>query len=276
MEITLKKYIDLDAVFKKKNPKLYKFIPFFVLSWLKKLVHQDDLNRDLNILQDYHGVDFFTKFISMMNWTVRVEGEENIPKQGNYIFASNHPLGGPDGIIFIGALSRYYPKVKFLVNDLLMYLPNVEDVFLPVNKLGSNSKNYTKLIDEAFETEGTQILIFPAGLVSRKEKGVIRDLEWRKTFIVKAKKHKRNVVPVYIDGKNSKFFYNFAMLRKKFGIKLNLEMFFLVDELYKHRNKTFVLKIGKPILCDEFDESKKPEVWAQWVKEQVYSLCLKN
>ena len=176
MATELKKFIDLDAVLKKKNPKLYRYLPSFVLRYLKKIVHQDDLNRDIAILQDYHGVDFFKKFTAMIDWKIEIEGEENIPKDGKYIFASNHPLGGPDGILFIAAMSRYYPNLKFMVNDLLMYLPNVESVFLPVNKLGSNPKEYRQKIDDAYANDANQILVFPAGMVSRKINGNIQDL----------------------------------------------------------------------------------------------------
>lgn len=272
MSEQLKKFIDLDAVIKKKSPRLYRFLPGFILRYLKKIVHQDDLNRDLNVLQNYHGVDFFKKFASMIGWTIKIEGEENIPKDGKYIFASNHPLGGPDGILFIAAMSKYYLHLKFMVNDLLMYLPNVEDVFLPVNKLGVNTKEYKQKIDEAYSCDANQVLLFPAGLVSRKNNGKIKDLVWKKTLISQSKKYKRDVVPVYINGKNSKFFYNFATLRKKLGIKVNLEMVFLVDELYKNKGKTFVLRFGKPIPYSAFDESKTPDQWAQYVKEIVYSM----
>ncbi len=267
------KFIDLDKVIKTKAPKLYKYIPGFALRYLKRIVHQDDLNRDLQILKDYHGVEFFKKFCSMIDWKIEIVGEENIPKDGKFIFASNHPLGGPDGIIIIAGMSRYYAHVKFIVNDLLMYLPNVDSVFLPVNKLGGNSKEYKMIIDEAFSNEENQILIFPAGLVSRKIKGKIQDLDWKKTFINQAKKYQRDVVPVYIDGKNSKFFYNFALLRKKLGIKVNLEMLYLVDELYKHKGDTFRIIIGKPISYKEFDDTKKTEAWAQTVKQAAYELA---
>jgi len=272
MSEQIKKFIDLDAVIKKKSPRLYRFLSGFILRYLKKIVHQDDLNRDLNVLQNYHGVEFFKKFASMIGWTIKIEGEENIPKDGKYIFASNHPLGGPDGILFIAAMSKYYLHLKFMVNDLLMYLPNVEDVFLPVNKLGVNTKEYKQKIDDAYSCDANQILLFPAGLVSRKNNGKIKDLVWKKTLISQSKKYERDVVPVYINGRNSKFFYNFATLRKKLGIKVNLEMVFLVDELYKNKGKTFVLRFGKPIPYSAFDESKTPDQWAQYVKEIVYSM----
>jgi len=268
----IKKFIDLDAVLKKKNPKLYRFLPGFALRYLKKIVHQDDLNRDIDVLLDYPGLPFFNKFTSMIDWKIEIEGEENIPKEGKYIFASNHPLGGPDGIIFIAAMSRYYPHVKFMVNDLLMYLPGVDDVFLPVNKLGGNTKDYQQKIDSAYSNPENQVLVFPAGMVSRKIDGKIKDLDWKKTFISQAKKYERDVIPVYIKGNNSKFFYNFAALRKKLGIKVNLEMLFLVDELYKNRGKTFVLRFGKPIPYTTFDNTKKPDQWAQYVKELSYTM----
>lgn len=265
-------FIDLDKVLKVKMPRGHKYIPRFATSLVKKIIHQDDLNRDLEILKDYKGVDFFDKFISMMDWKIKVEGMDNISPGGKYIFVSNHPLGGPDGIMFISAINKIIAPVKFIVNDLLMYLPNVETVFLPVNKHGANTKEYAKIIDDAFDNNENQILVFPAGLVSRAINGKIQDLEWRKSFITRSKKHKRDVIPVFFEGSNSRFFYKFAKIRKMLGIKINLEMLFLVDELYKQRGKTFVFKVGRPISHQVFDNQKKPEEWAQWVRNQVYSL----
>ncbi len=219
-------------------------------------------------MESYHK---FAQFLDLQNITVEVIGKENIPNDGRFIFVSNHPLGGIDGILFYATVGKMFPNSKFLVNDLLMNLPGVEAVFLPINKHGGNSKEYFKLIDSALESDN-QILSFPAGMCSRKIDGEIKDLPWKKSFISYAKKYERDIIPVHINDKNSKFFYNFANFRTKMGIKANLEMFFLVDEVYKKTDKTIQIIFGKPIPYNNFDSSKKIQEWVEEVRSISYGL----
>jgi putative hemolysin len=203
---------------------------------------------------------------------VKVKGEENIPKDGGIIMAANHPLGGLDGIAFMKAVGAYRSDLKFFVNDLLMQIKNFDTIFIPVNKVGKNSPEYIAKIEEIYEHENC-LLIFPAGLVSRKQKdGSIQDLVWKRSFIQKSIQHKKNIVPVYIEPKNSNFFYNLAYWRKKIGIKANIEMFFLVDEMYKQKGKDITFIFGKPISWTTFTSNHTPEYWSEKVKQHVYAL----
>jgi putative hemolysin len=205
---------------------------------------------------------------------IDVKNEENIPADGRkYIFASNHPLGGFDGICLSYLIGKYYGgKIKCLVNDLLLAIPNLRSIFTPVNKHGAQSKEAYLDMEAAFRSDN-QILTFPAGLCSRRRKGVIRDLPWKKSFIQKAVEHERDVVPVYFEGCNSNFFYRLANIRKFFNIKMNIEMLYLPDELFKQKQKTFHIYIGQPIPWQTFDARKKPLEWAEWVQETVYKLA---
>ena len=264
-------FINIAEIIKKKNSKLYAVLPQFIINYIKKVIHQTDLNRDLRLIDGYSGAEKFQKFFDLHNIKIEIKGEENIPKEGRFIFASNHPLGGPDGMLFIIAVTKFFPNSKFLVNDLLMNLPDVQDVFLPINKHGANNKQSVALINEAYKAD-QQILIFPAGIVSRKVKNKITDLEWHKSFIGHAKKYERDIIPVHISGNNSKFFYNLANFRKRIGLRVNLEMFYLVDELYKHTNKTFTITFGKPFSYKLLDDSKSNYMWAQEMKQKTYEL----
>ena len=205
------------------------------------------------------------------NVKVIVKGEENIPKTGQYIFVSNHVLGGFDGIIIMKEISKHYKSFKFLVNDILMNLKNINSFFIPINKHGAQGQESAKQIDEAFRSDA-QILTFPSGYVSRRVKRQIVDFEWKKSFIRKSVQYKRDIVPIYFDGRNSEFFYRMARIRRFFGIKINFEMLYLVNESYNHKNKTFKLKFGPSIPWQTFDKSKTPLQWAKWVKEQVYAM----
>jgi len=177
-------------------------------------------------------------------------------------------------VAFMYALGKYRTDIRFLVNDILTNIKNFEPMFVPVNKHGANSREVSKLIEETYAGEHA-VLVFPAGLVSRKQSGTIKDLEWKKSFISKSKRYKKNVVPVYIEGRNSDFFYNFATIRKGLGIKANIEMFYLADEMFSQRGKKVVIHIGKPISYQYFDQSKSESEWAAEVKEIVYQMAEK-
>jgi 1-acyl-sn-glycerol-3-phosphate acyltransferase len=264
-------YVDIKDVFSRKNPGLARLLPGFVYRYLKRIIHEDYINWFLDKHGHKYGVDFARAGIEEFNVTLTIEGSEHIPKEGRFIFASNHPLGGFDGLILLSEVNKHFEQVKFLVNDILMNIENLQPVFLPINKHGKQGIEAARKIEAAYASD-IQILTFPAGLVSRKVKGRIIDLEWKKNFIVKAKKHKRDVIPVHVSGRNTNFFYRLANLRKFLGIKSNIEMLYLVDETYKHRNKHITVKFGKPIPYSHFDRSKSPSEWAYFVKQKTYEL----
>lgn len=264
--------IYLKEVFKSKNPALARWIPGFVYSWLNRIICIDDINDFIRKHGDRKGIDFADAIVEYLNLTFQTEGITNLPSpQGRYIFVSNHPLGGPDGIALISFLGKYYPDLKFPVNDILLNLKNLNNIFLPVNKHGGMSREAVKAIASAY-TSDNQIIMFPAGLCSRKIKGKVEDLEWQKNFIVEAVKHQRDIVPIYISGQNSNFFYNLSNFRKRIGLKANIEMLWLPKEAFKKKNETLTLKIGKPISWQSFDKSKKPKEWAKEVREILYRL----
>lgn len=265
------KKIDVDTIIKNKNPKLYKQLPRFVIKYIKKILHQDELNDIFTRIGNYTGLDFIEKGLKEINVKINVIGSENIPKQGRYIFVANHPLGGLDGVTFLLTVGRVNPNLKFIVNDVLMHIENLKELFVPVNKYGTNSKEYFKQIEDLYQSD-TFILYFPAGMVSRKIKGKIQDLEWKKSFISKAIQYQRDIVPVHIEGQNSKFFYNLERFRIFFGIKANLGMFYLVDEMMKQRNKTITMRFGEAIPNYVFDKSIPFNEWAERVKTHVYAL----
>lgn len=264
------KLIDIERVFEEKNPRLNKFLPGFIFRYLKKVIHQDELNDALERHKDKVGLDFIDEILDDFGAKIIVEGIENVPEKGRYIIVANHPLGGIDGMALMQVAGKIRKDILFPVNDLLMYLPNLKPLFIPLNKHGRNAENL-RLFDDAFASDSV-ILYFPAGLCSRKVKGEIIDLEWKKTFISKAKKFKRDILPVYIQGRNTNFFYNLANLRQKLGVKANIEMLYLVNEMFKQKDKEILIRFGKPIPYQYFDHSKKDSEWASFMKEHVYSL----
>lgn len=272
LPVTPVKLIDVEKAIASKNPKLLKFLPGFILRYIKRVLHEDELNDANNRFSQYYELDFVDCAIKEFGVNVKVKGEENIPKEGGVILAANHPLGALDGIAFMKAVGGHRKDIRFLVNDLLMAIKNFGELFIPVNKHGRNSGDYIETIDKVYSSSNC-LLIFPAGLVSRRQKGrIIEDLVWKKSFISKAVLNKKNIVPVYIEGRNSSFFYNLAYWRKKIGIKANIEMFYLVDEMYKQNDKTLTFIFGEPISWQTFTPDHRDEYWAEKVKRHVYAL----
>jgi putative hemolysin len=224
-----------------------------------------------------YGVDFLDECVDYLEMDITVRGLDSLPtNEGDRYFTivSNHPLGGEDGVA-LGKLvcHKWDSKMVYLVNDVLMNLQGLAPLCVPINKTGSQSRNFPKMVETAFQSK-KNVVMFPAGLCSRKQKGgVIRDLPWKKTFITKSVQYQRDVIPVHFSGHNSQKFYNIARWCKRLGIKFNIAMLYLVDEMYKNVGKKFTVTFGEPIPWQTFtDKSKTPAEWAQWVQDKVYSL----
>ena len=264
--------IDIDRILKRKAGGKARFIPRFLVSYLKRIVHQEELNGFLRRVSDKKGVDFLEECMTFLDARLDVRGLENLPSEGLCTFVSNHPLGGQDGVSLGYLLGKHYEgKVKYLVNDLLMNLSGLAPLCIPINKTGAQSRDFPRMVEAGFRSDN-HIIMFPAGLCSRRQHGVIKDLPWKKTFITKSVETHRWVVPIHFEGRNSDFFYNLANLCKRLGIKFNIAMLYLADEMLKNRHKTFRVTIGQPLPWEMFDRSKTPAEWADYVRELVYAM----
>jgi len=266
------KPIILKDLFMDKNPRIGRWIPGFIYRFFSRILRIDFMNDPILYNHGYKkDVEFARASIEAFNVTLDVKGREHLPEDGRFIFIANHPLGGFDGMMIISELSKSYPNLKVLVNDLLTNVKNMDGIFVPINKHGAQAMDNVRRINAIFESD-LQVLSFPAGLVSRRKKRNIRDEPWQKSIITKAKQSKRDIVPIHVSGRCSNFFYNLANIRKFLKIKANLEMFFLPNETYKHRNKHFVITFGKAIPYQTFDKRKTPLQWAARVQDYTYSL----
>lgn len=262
--------VDIDKVIKDKSPTLKKMLPGFVTAYLKRIIHQDELNFYLTEYAHLQGVEFIDAVLGYINTKLELVGLENIPQKEKCIVASNHPLGGLDGMALMLAVSHVRNDIVFPVNDILMNVKNLESLFIPINKHGSNADNI-KIINDTFASDKV-VCYFPAGLVSRKSGGKIMDVEWKSTFITKAKRFKRDIIPTHISGRNTNFFYNLANIRKKMGVKANLEMLYLVDEFHKQKNETLTITFGSIISYQTLDKRFTASQWADIVKQYVYKM----
>ena len=275
MAAVTEKTIDIDEILKGKMGPKAKFVPGFVVSWLKRIAHQDQVNAFLWESRDKVGVDWLEECVKYLDMTLKIEGKDNLPSPDDkrlYTFVSNHPLGGEDGVALGAIIGRHYDgRFRYLVNDLLMNLPGLAPLCIPINKTGKQNRNFPAMVETGFRSDN-HMLMYPAGLCSRRINGEIHDLPWKKTFITKSVEYQRDVVPIHFSGQNSDKFYNIANICKKLNLKFNVAMLFLVDEMYKNVHKTFRVSIGKPIPWQTFDKSKTPAQWAQYVQDIVYQL----
>lgn len=275
MSETIEKTIDIDKILASKMGKKVKFVPKFLVRWLKHIIHEDEVNRFLWESRDKSGTEWLTECVRYLDMDLRIEGLENLPDKNDgklYTFVSNHPLGGQDGVALGSIIGKHYDgNFRYLVNDLLLNLPGLAPVSIGINKTGKQSRDFPRMVEAGFQSNN-HMLMFPAGLNSRKINGIIHDLPWKKTFISKSVEYKRDVVPIYFSGRNSERFYRIANWQKKLGLKINIAMLFLVDEMYRNVHKSFTVKIGKPIPWQTFDKSKTPVEWAKFVEDKVYEL----
>lgn len=268
-----KKIIDLEKIIADKMGTKARFVPGFLINALKRLIHEQQVNDFLYSSRHLSGTEWLEACVRYLDMTLEVEGAFPSAADGKlYTFVSNHPLGGIDGVALGALIGRHYEgNFRYLVNDLLMNLPGLAPLCIPINKTGRQSRDFPKMVEAGFSGQ-THILMFPAGLCSRRINGKIQDIPWSKTFITKSVEYKRDIVPIHFGGQNSNFFYLLANLCKALHIKFNLAMLFLVDEMYKNVHHTFRVKIGQPIPWQTFDKRHTPAQWAKIVEEKVYEL----
>ena len=265
--------IDIEKVIASKSRRVARYLPGFMLSYIKRLVHQREINEILSVNRGIEGCEFVKNALQYMNVSYRATfvNEHALREEGRYIFVSNHPLGGLDGLVLMALLGSKFKEIKFVVNDFLMYIKPLEKLFVPVNKVGSMGKEYVDPFHEAYSSN-TQILYFPAGLCSRRRGVEITDVEWKRSFIKHAIRYDREVVPIYFEGRNSNFFYRIANIRKRLGIKFNIEMCFLPDEMFRQAGSTHKVVVGEPVAIEKGLNGAQVGQMADFIRERVYSL----
>ena len=263
--------IDIEGIIGSKNPKLLKVIPKFLINFAKRVIYQKEINEILEHHGHLKGRAFASAALGDLGIKYKIHGIEKIKRPGRYMFVSNHPLGGLDGMILIEVFGEMFDNVRFVVNDLLMHIEPLRSVFVPVNKYGRQNIDNAKMILDAYDSDA-QILYFPAGLCSRMINGEIKDLDWKKSFVNQAIKHGRDIIPIFFGGRNSTFFYKFANIRKSLGIKFNYETILLPGEMFRQRNATFDIFIGDPVTHQMLVSEGSPAYWSERLRGEVYNL----
>lgn len=269
----IEKTVDIEKAIRQARSPFLRNLPRFIVRGIERFVHQHDLNRILATFGHLKGADFNDAMLrEEFHIKSKVVGKENVPDSGRFIFVANHSMGALDGMVYMNEIGKIVGETKSIINELLMHLKPLQPLFADVNVLGTSSKEQILALDKLFASDVT-VLLFPAGVVSRRIDGKIQDLPWKKTFVTKAVQHKRDVIPVYIDGRLSNFFYTFARWRVCLGIKMTLEILFLPREVFRSAPEQINLTIGKPIPYQTFDKRNTSNKWAQLVRQHVYELA---
>lgn len=264
--------IDIQEIVEAKSPRK---LPKWLIRFLKKRIHQDEINDCIMQAKHPRGIDFFDEALDYLDIKYTVRGVENLPKADHRcIFVGNHPLGGPEALILGSVMKKYYGEsFRVPVNNILAHFHPLSEFFVPVNVFSSRqSRDIGQGMADMFNSP-YQVLVYPAGKCARLEHGKVTEQPWKKMFVTQARNYQRDVVPMHMSGRNSRWFYFLTKLSQKLGLSFNIGMFMLVDELFRKRHKTFVFTFGKPIPWETFDRSQKSDAeWAEWTKQQMAGL----
>ncbi len=263
--------VDVGEVLRDKNPALAKWIPEMLVDYLRRVVHQDEINRFLLLYGHLPSIEFARHCMRDMGITYSAHGLDSLDAGGRYLFASNHPFGGMDGLMLSDEITRRFGDVRIVVNDILMNVAPLAGLFVPVNKHGRQNNEYARMLNDAFESQ-MPVITFPAGLCSRRIHGRVTDLEWKPNFIKKAVASGRDIVPVHCCGELSPFFYRLSNVRTALGIKANIEMLYLVDEMFAQRGKHFDIFFGTPVPCRDI-ASGPARRWSEEIRRRAYALA---
>ncbi|MEG2613621.1 MAG: acyltransferase [Alistipes sp.] len=263
--------IDIGAVLATKAPKIARFIPRFVINKLRRTIHESEINYILHNYWDLSPQEFIRACFREWRVTYSVEGLEQLDSAGRYLFVANHPFGGMDGMMLADKLIDRFGDARVVVNDLLMYLEPLRPLWIPVNKHGLQNIAYARQFDEEFASD-VPILTFPAGLCSRRPHGVVEDPEWRLSFLKKAYASQREIVPVFVEGRLSNFFYGLTNWRRRLGVKFNIEMLWLPDEMFSQGGNHFRMVVGDPIPAAELVEQGTLRAQADYIRKKAYFL----
>lgn len=263
--------IDIEAVLRGKAPRLARWVPGFVVSYLKRIVHEREINEIIALGWELPPREFIHLVFERMQIRYTVEGLDRLDPRKRYLFASNHPFGGMDGMMLADELIGHFGDVRVVVNDLLMNIAPLSPLWVPVNKHGAQNAAYARRFDEAMFGE-LPVLTFPAGLCSRRHGGVVADPEWKTSFVKRAYASQREIVPIFVEGELSDFFYRLSNLRTRLGVKFNIEMLYLADEMFRQRGRSFRIRVGDPISAEELAACGSLREQTEYVRTKTYLL----
>ena len=233
---------------KERNPWLLKdsFLSKTIYTLLKKYLRYDETIFVGDHIQSMTGEEAFNWLGSEYTNNSSIEGLENIPKDGKFLIVSNHPMGAADAIALYYKIYPVRNDLFFFANELFVYLlGSFQDLLAPViwnkeKEIHLASKVTIERLSVFFGEERPGI-IFPSGRLSKLTFFGLWDRSWEKTPIALARKYDFPLIPVYVEGRNSWFFYFSSYINKQLRDVSQL------NELFNKRDKKISIKIGKPV-----------------------------
>lgn len=225
--------------FPQRNPAIYKT----VVAILRFLFREVEFRRFAERYPHLTGFDFVEQGLDHFDFGVTVSDRERerIPAWGRVVIIANHPIGSLDGLALLKLVGEVRRDVKVVANDVLGAVAPLQNLLLPVDTFGSRStRDNLRAIEQHLQNDGA-VIIFPAGEVSRMGATGVKDGAWRHGFLRFAAKTKAPILPVFVDARNSVFFYSLSFLAKP------LSTLWLVREMFKHNNKNMRVRIGQAI-----------------------------
>jgi len=264
--------VDVEKTLSLKYPSIVSYpliLRNLVVYFLKKILHQEEINTFLLHGEAYKGFDFVEAVLEYFNfgYTLSNKDKANIPSSGRVIIIANHPLGALDALALIALVKEVRSDIKILANDVLMQIEPLQNLLIPIDNLGgTTARESLKKIYEALERDEA-LIVFPSGEVSRAQPTGIKDSKWKKGFLKFAQKSNSPILPVFIDAKNSPLFYTLSIINKK------ISTFLLASEMFKKRSKVINFKIGEMIAYKTLQNSGfNDSVLITLLKKHLYKI----
>ena len=245
--------LNIEQAVQQKFPNFDKTRPWIrnpTLGFLRKITHEQEVNRFLEQHQDLRGFDFIDHVLDYFDFSYSISHRDrnNIPASGRVVIVANHPLGALDGLSLLKLVGEVRRDVKIVANDMLMNFDALGSLFLPVDNLSKSTRksSISRIIDCLNNEEA--VIVFPAGEVSRMRPSGVRDGKWNSGFLNFAKKTHSPILPVYIGARNSSLFYSASMVYKP------LSGMMLAHEMFNKNSKNISMRVGEPIAFQQIDQ----------------------
>ncbi len=257
-----------------KAAKLDRFGGYGAAKVLMALLRINKINKLYENLTDKQGVEFIDELIDKLEieYEVREEELDRIPKEGSFITVSNHPYGGIDGLLLVKVIAERRPDIKILANFLLQRIEPFSQFILPVNPFENHKSESSSItgIKMSFQHlhQGNVLGIFPAGEVSsyNQDNFGITDREWQIPALKMIRNASVPVVPVYFEGTNSRIFHLLGLIHP------SLRTVKLPSEILNKKHKRIRIRIGHPISVKEQNEFTDIARYGRFLRAKTYAL----
>ena len=264
----------VDGILAEKLPDFSSKHPLLVNSltkFLKYLFHESEFQAFEQSFPHIEGIDFVEQVLEYFEFDYRVfERElERVPTEGRVVIVANHPIGSLDGLALLKMVSEVRPDVRIVATDVLAQLKPLQPMMIGVDNIANKTRKQSiKDIRNWLNHEGA-IILFPAGEVSRFGASGIKDGKWNTGFLKFSQSTDAPILPIFINGRNSIFFYALSLLAKP------VSTLWLIREMFKQAEQHVDIRVGHLVYPDQYNQLDiKPDAKAKLFKNYVYRLSV--